>query len=432
MHLSVRLALSHLAVIVLFLVVFGLTFTLLNAPAQPGNRRQLWRVRQLLESGQEARIPSVGLAPEASLEVYLPGGQVRHLHGPARPTPKHLPEGVWDGADIAQFSSAEGVSFWFPIRRQGQITAVARLAGLRSREELRRTAAGGVLMACLAATVFCLLASWGLSRALAGPARRLAATAEQFGSHNLEVRAVPEGPVEMVELGKSFNRMADRLSQNVEELQRSESARRLFLSDVSHNLRTPLAAIVGWADALSEEPEPDEAAVMLTRLRREALYVSRTIERLLDLSRWDQAEPMLRLEPVVLADILMEVAETLEEAAQRKSIELEFVGLEAGLTVQADRHRLRELVQILLENVIDHAGPQVRAEVAVESVDGRVKVSIRDDGVGFAQDASAREHGRVSLGLAIARRLATAHGGSLEIDSQPGGGTRASFSLARG
>ncbi|MGE0494891.1 MAG: hypothetical protein AB7S38_37115, partial [Vulcanimicrobiota bacterium] len=62
MHLSVRLALSHLAVIVLFLVVFGVTFTLLNAPAQPGNRRQLWRVRQLLESGQEERIPSLGLA----------------------------------------------------------------------------------------------------------------------------------------------------------------------------------------------------------------------------------------------------------------------------------------------------------------------------------------------------------------------------------
>ncbi|MCA9796179.1 MAG: HAMP domain-containing histidine kinase, partial [Candidatus Eremiobacteraeota bacterium] len=317
MHLSVRLALSHLAVIVLFLVVFGLTFTLLNAPAQPGNGRQLWRLRRLLENDQLKRIPALRLSKDASLEVFAPDGSVQHLHGPKRPAPNHLPDGVWEGAEIAQFSTTEGVSFWFPVHRQGKIVGIARLSGLRSREELRRTAAGGVAMACLAATAFCLLASWGLSRALAGPARRLATTAEQFGSDNLEVRVKPEGPIEMVELGKSFNRMADRLAHNVEELQRSESARRLFLSDVSHNLRTPLAAIVGWADALSEEPEPAEAAVMLTRLRREAVYVSRTIERLLDLSRWDQAEPLLRLEPVVLADILMEVAETLEEPAQR-------------------------------------------------------------------------------------------------------------------
>ncbi len=442
MTLRTRLALSHLSVVLLFLLVFAATFFFLASPTLPGNRLMIHRLKSILAQGDLDQLPALGLSPSASLDLYRPNQPPDHLYGPVEDRSTPVPEGLWSGDETAQFSAQQGAVFWFPVQRGEEVVAVARLGGLHNREELRDGMLRGFLAACLAAIFCSLLFAWWVSDSLSRPARQLAEAAEQLGEGDLQARAKPSGPAEMVELANSFNEMGERLQQSVSQLrqakdkaERSEASRRTFLGDVSHNLRTPLAAILGWTEALLEGMDPLEQRKTLIRLSREANFVSRTVARLLDLSRWEEADPVLMLESVPLSEPLIEVADTLSETAEEKGVELEFIGLDPTLHVQADRHRLRELVQILLENVVDHAGSQIQVSVSVKPGPDRVQLVIEDNGCGFEVSEEqgpsfGRDHGRASLGLAIARRLAQAHGSSLDLTSQIGQGTRVSFSLS--
>jgi signal transduction histidine kinase len=223
-----------------------------------------------------------------------------------------------------------------------------------------------------------------------------------------------------------------------EEAERSEASRRQFLSEVSHNLRTPLAAILGWTEGLLDGLHRGQERSYLKRIRRETSYVSTTIVRLLDLSRWERARPVLRLEPFLLSQALLETAENLEEAAIERGVELNLALPESPCWVEADRHRVRDLFQILLENVVEHAGQGVRVEVSVHQADGRYVVTVSDNGKGLPEslrdgwkgEPLVAATGRASLGLAIAYRLAQAHDGQLSLSSGPDGvGTLATFSL---
>jgi two-component system, OmpR family, sensor histidine kinase TctE len=255
-----------------------------------------------------------------------------------------------------------------------------------------------------------------------------------------------KGPQEIEDLAKSFARMSDTLSANMKQLKEerdraeaSEVSRRQLIADVSHNLRTPLAAAIGWLDSLIdghvEEPEP-----CLRQIRRETLWASQRLERLLHLSRWEHSEPMMTLGTTSLSDIVLEVAENLEERALEKNLELE-LDIEPGLKVRADRYHLRDLIQILLENIIEHSGEDRQATVQARCEEESVRVLVKDNGPGldpnflksWEGEPVVAKTGRVSLGLAIARRLAMAHGSELSLANRDDPtGLVASFQLQRG
>jgi two-component system sensor histidine kinase MtrB len=295
------------------------------------------------------------------------------------------------------------------------------------------------------AGIACLAISIAVSKFVSEPVARLAEAVEKFEGKQLIQRLQASGPPEIKELAETFNTMADRLSTNIEELrlqkeeaERSELSRRQFLGEVSHNLRTPLSAILGWTDTLLDDLAKGNETSYLKRIRRETRYVSTTIERLLDLSRWERARPMLHIESFALTEALLETAENLEEAAAEKGIELNLDFPGPPCWVEADRHRVRDLFQILLENVVEHAGKDVRVEVSVRLTDDRYWVTVTDNGVGLPEslrtgwrgDPLVAATGRASLGLAIARHLAEAHKGELRLSGGPDGvGTMATFSL---
>ncbi len=301
------------------------------------------------------------------------------------------------------------------------------------------------MIAATLAGLACIAIAIPVSRFISEPVARLAEAVEKFDGEPRAEQVESSGPPEIKELAESFNQMAERLSTNMDELrhqkeeaERSELSRRQFLGEVSHNLRTPLAAILGWTDTLLDDLAKGQETSYLKRIRRETRYVSTTIERLLDLSRWERARPMLHIEDFALTEALLETAENLEEAAAEKGIELNLDLPEAPCWVEADRHRVRDLFQILLENVVEHAGTDVKVEVAVKLADDRYWVSVSDNGKGLPEslrtgwrgDPLVAATGRASLGLAIARHLAEAHRGELRLAAGPGGvGTMATFSL---
>ncbi len=438
MTLRTRLTLSHLFVIMLFAATFFLVVILMTGGFGPPrgaaqSRDSIYRLGESAKTLDELRAGVSKIRPPAEVQVALryPDGRLLQLSGRAREGRTQsfietipLRNGELRGTvlEVRAFKPKPPPgpgSFWNPLR---DLLVALSLAGL----------------ACFG------IAVW-LSNFISHPVARLATAVEKFEGRTPETPLETAGPLEIKELAESFNQMALRLSSSMQELrakkeeaERSEASRREFLGEVSHNLRTPLAAILGWTETLLDDLDRGNERAYLKRIRRETRYVATTIERLLDLSRWERARPMLHLESFLLTDVLLETAENLEEAAAEKRVELQLDLPEAECWVEADRHRVRDLFQILLENVIQHAGEDVSVKVSVRLSHDRYQVSVTDDGVGLPESLRSQwkgdplfsDTGRASLGLAIAHHLARAHKGELTL--APGTnnvGTTATFSL---
>ena len=228
-----------------------------------------------------------------------------------------------------------------------------------------------------------------------------------------------------------------RLEEEKKRVQGLEEARRRFLGNVSHSLKTPLAAIKGWAetvhDGISQDPKAD-----LARIIRQATLLTRTVSRLIELSRLEADPGHVALRPFALVEPVMDAVAVVSPAAELRQISLTLQGPLSTTTAMGDPERVRDLVVVLLENAVQHAGDgaSVCLEVA-PVVDGRVKVSVSDNGPGIAPellpkvlDRYVTEGGGSGIGLALANSLAVRHGAHLEVESEAGKGARFSFSLA--
>lgn len=439
MSLRWQLARAHLAVIVLFLVLTLICAALIQPSPFPLHPRRRAAVENAVRQGevftqQQAR--RLGIPTDGKLWVLDARG-FRLLYGEAT-DPPDLPEFGQQDTEVLRFSrSSDYALHAFPL--DDSRYAVIEVPSLKS--TVRRRIVGAWAAATLGAALACFLLSFLLSRRLARPITEVSEAAQKFGPDSLEVRAPVGGAEEVEALGRAFNAMAERLravllelQQEKEKAEASEARKQQFLSDVSHNLRTPLAAVVGWADALDEGVvEEERRPFYYQKIRREAEVISRALERLLTLSRWSQHEPRVHRETVTVSETVLEVAELLEEQARDQNIELR-LAIPRGAVVSADRTHLREILQILLENVVHHSGGNCQVEVALEAADAVTVITVTDTGVGVPaplqlEKESVDKGGRISLGLVIAARLSKANGGLLEVVPNPQGGAVARLSL---
>ncbi|MEW6280330.1 MAG: HAMP domain-containing sensor histidine kinase [Candidatus Eremiobacterota bacterium] len=455
MRLRFRLAASYLLVVLLFVVTLSWGWAVFSArPALQWLSRAVGELElKLAESARQAHreggwpeVRTVGraalLPPDSQMVLYVPGRPPELLQGTGRaPDDLAALQAAAQGQRVLRPPRALGprkVSLWLPLPEGGALSITVPSA---LPPEVRREVQRGLLLATLIGALVAFSAGLVLSSRIAGPVVQLARAADELGAGALDRRVpVGAGRDELTELARRFNLMAERLEASLTNLSREKSraerleqAQRQFLSDLSHNLRTPLAAVLGWTETLLDGLAPGEEEQHLERIRREVLYVSQTLQRLVDLSRWEEHGPELRRERFALQHPLAEAVDTLAPAAEARGMSLSLDGPVRSLDVEGDPQRVRELFQILLENSVQHAGEGARIRVMVESDRETARVTVADDGPGFLLDhpqESVRSQGRgPGLGLAIARRLARAHGGELVLQSAPEGGTRASFTL---
>lgn len=278
-----------------------------------------------------------------------------------------------------------------------------------------------------------LIAAWLAAGAHARRLRRLEAAAERVAEGDFAVPIPVDSADEVGQLAASFDEMQSRLA-------RLDSARREFIANASHELRTPIASLGGFIELLDEEEEPDRASrqefnrLMKTQIERLGLLTA----GLLDLSKLDADAMPMRAEvislPMVIGEATSEFGPLLAEAA----IELQVKdggGLEPH--VQADRGRTLQILRILIDNAIKHTPEGTKITLEASTEQGYGIVAVTDDGPGIPPKGRERVFERFytadsvsgsGLGLSIARELALRMDGNLSLAASRRG--RTTFELA--
>ena len=318
----------------------------------------------------------------------------------------------------------------------------------------------------LAALLTALLAGRLAGRAIAGPILALASTARAVSERSdFSVRAVSRGRDEVGVLVATFNEMlsglqrrdADlhrvqaELERRVEErtglLRDAEEANRMkdqFLATLSHELCTPLNAIVGWTALLMQgNLAPDAVARAVAVIDRNARAQTKLIEDVLDVSRIVSGKLRLNVRALDLASVVKAAAESVNHAAGAKRIRMKLL-LEAGTGhVSGDPDRLQQVVWNLLSNAIKFTSAGGTVTARVEQSEDNVTLVVRDDGAGISPEflphvferfrqadaSTTRAHGGLGLGLSIVRHLVELHGGTVRVESE-GPGRGSTFTVA--
>ena len=312
-----------------------------------------------------------------------------------------------------------------PDGRRTVVVARALSDALESTQVLIQLLAAGIPLLLVVVGVTTWLV---VGRALA-PVAAIGSEVDAISAAGLH-RRVPEPAT-----GDEISRLARTMNRMLTRLQGAQSAQRRFVSDASHELRTPTASIRQHTEVALAHPDRVTAAGLAEPVHAEALRLQRLIDDLLLLARADEAGLTLRRVPVDVDDLVLA-----EAARLRPTVRVDTSGVTAG-RVLGDPGGLRRVLRNLADNAARHAGTTVAFGIVV--TDGSMTVTVDDDGPGIPAadrervlgrfvrlaDARARDEGGSGLGLAIVSELVTAHGGNVTIDDAPLGGARVGVTL---
>ncbi len=289
----------------------------------------------------------------------------------------------------------------------------------------------GGLLAVAVALVLTLV----LSRRISAPVRALTITAKRLGQRDFSQRVDFRDKSELGDLARTFNSMAD-------DLERGEKLRRNLVADTAHELRTPLTNIQGYLEAIRDGVvKPDDATIK--SLYEEVTLLSRLIDDLQELALAEAGELKLVRQAEDIGRVINQAVAATQAQATAKGLSL-VTDLPAELpSCDIDSHRISQVLYNLLDNAVAHTPQGGIITVAARQVNNWVEISVADTGEGIPPEelpniferfyrvdkSRARATGGHGLGLTIARRLVEAHGGKIEVESEPGKGSRFTFTV---
>jgi two-component system, OmpR family, sensor kinase len=264
------------------------------------------------------------------------------------------------------------------------------------------------------------------SRLLVKPLDRLATAARRFGEGDIAVRADLHREDELGDVGRAFDQMAERTSAMM-------TAQRQLMADVSHELRTPLARIRVALELAAEDPVA--AKDVLADVGCDLDEIDRLITDILTTARLDSEQSLLKREPISVGELTDRAAARFTSRHPNRTLVKSVDDSERAL--DCDPVLLRRALDNLLDNAAKYSEESAPVKLTVHPNNELISFEIVDRGVGMSADEVARagtpfwradgsrtrQTGGVGLGLALARRIARAHGGDVSLDSAPGRGT---------
>ncbi|WP_407343323.1 ATP-binding protein [Pengzhenrongella phosphoraccumulans] len=323
--------------------------------------------------------------------------------------------------------------FEAPVVVAGSVVGTTRLVFTAAASTGARDIAWSwIAAAALVALVVAVGASWIVTRLLTRPIDAMASAARAFAAGDRQARAGARGPGELGDLARAFDSMADTVA-------RSEQERRNLTADVAHELRTPLAALQAGLEELRDGLVPATPAG-LAGLHDQALRLGRVVSDLAELSAAEAGGPAVQRSEVDLCQVAR--VELVAHDSQLRAAGLT-VGsaLDGPILVIADSDRLHQAVGNLLANTARYCRPGDEVTLAVRVDNDRAVLEVSDTGPGIPADElphifdrlwrgrAAEQVAGSGIGLAVAREIVTAHGGTIAATSPANGGTTVTIRL---
>lgn len=343
---------------------------------------------------------------------------------------RHPP--FWAGREFALIETHDAMTYYkrLTLERGGQIFYLHFFRTITFEKQFLRYMLLILTAVNFIGLIAALLAGYIVSSRILKPIRDVTAAAQTIEAQKMDERlSIGSAKDEVTELADTFNRMLDRLQDSFKRQQQ-------FVSDASHELRTPVTVIMGYADMLKRWGAEDKELLDegITAIHAESQNMHTLIEELLFLARADQNEQLLIKAPVELSELIEEAAAKAARADRSIDVLINDFG-----EIFADKDAIAKMLSIFIDNAIKFSDSTVRILSRRER--SAMRVSIEDDGIGIAKeyhekiferfyrvDASRTkledEKTTAGLGLAIAKWIADQHEIKIEIDSAPNEGTR--------
>lgn len=299
----------------------------------------------------------------------------------------------------------------------------------------------GTITLCIVGIV-----NYSLARKRADRLHAILQAVEEIRSGNLDAQIPTTAHDEVGALGSAIAKIAQKLRDDMGEMNKLQRVRSEFLGNVSHELRTPIFSMQGFLETLlnGAVDDPNVNREFLKKAYTHSQRLNALLGELITISQIESGEMKMSFRYFNLAEFIAQIVEEFRPTAEHYHARLQVAaGVPKDVQVLGDKERLRVVFENLFENAIKYNKPNGDVTVSCEPHDGHVVIRVSDTGVGIAQEHHSRiferfyrvdknrsrEVGGTGLGLAIVKHIVEAHGSVVEVKSEVGKGSTFSFSL---
>ena len=297
--------------------------------------------------------------------------------------------------------------------------------------DFRTSSFEALLLGGIASVLLAVLLGFVFSRALTRPVRIISGAAQRIKEGDLTARSNVRGNDDLGQLGETFDEMA-------ESIERDRELERRLTSDVAHELRTPLMAILATVEAMQDEVLPCDQE-HLALVAGETKRLSRLVDSMLRLSRLENGSVQLHIEPVDIVAFVDGIATSHAMLLDDMGLTMTFTNNTGSeeLLVELDRDTVTQAVTNIVSNAMRYTPAPGEVEVSVSRMDAEVLIAVRDTGIGIAKEDIGNVFGRfwraeesrnrvaggLGVGLAVTKEIVDRHHGRIEVESEKGVGT---------
>lgn len=264
------------------------------------------------------------------------------------------------------------------------------------------------------------------------------------GDHSARIDLKSRG--ELTGLSEDFNEMADTIVRHIKEIESVEKLRRELIANVSHDLRTPLAAIHGYAETLvmkQEDLTPESRLKYAKTILKSTESIRKLVDDLFELSKLEARQISANFESFSLSELLYDISAKYSLLAEQEQVELEVKIPQDGSLIHGDIALIDRVLQNLIDNALKHTPAGGKVTIDLRKKANGMEVHVADTGVGISEDelpfifdryrkAANRSKGGTGLGLAIVKKILEMHQAEIFVQSQPNRGTEFWFELRMG